>query len=768
MPVIWKKIARNVPWRAAQMAIMLLIAQVRPWDMASPLASAWLCAGMGGGYFAPRWLGLALGASGWTLPLIASAAAALRRISGVDRRLSAEQSCMLAGCLSITEAAVSSGGAAGQCLQWLLCGMLASALTLPMLALERGHIRREHALDWRKWVPASVGLAVNAGALQFPGRRRTQPVSEPEKRLPLRLPERERLEKIGRAALAVGISVGAAELAGGYAGLAAAAVILAQWPGAQAEWTGILLAAALGLCGVPLSAAAAMIVLRLALQHLAQWGRPVQLLGSLAVSGAWLLAGGAPDAIWQWAALIPAAATVWLLPEKLSRGEIACDELADQQRTQAQMNRKIHLLADALADMTRPRPSGPDPPREDALLLSLRTRLCDGCVRYERCWNGRAGEGLRLLCELITRSANGALPEKVLPDMMRRCLRANIIPDRLYAELNRFSALRSVQMARLDGARRAQLAIESAVETLRAMAQAPDAGIRPEDLRAAEVSLRCGGVDGARLTLSLDGLAVSRREGWTQKASQRACRICGGALGRRYEFGSSAGRMLWLREAPGLVARTGWDGVPAAGGSSGDCVFAGALDDRRQLVVISDGMGTGPDAAGESAKAVQAVCRFLRAGIAPERAARLANQRLVNESSGEIFATLDLCVIDNQRMEAIWVKMAACDSYLFREHDCSVISGGKLPMGILAQAEPQVICMRLQPGDVIVMGSDGAMEELDPDTAQRCLIRNRQATAGELARWMRLAAEGRLRHGDDRTVAVVRMERARAKSGESA
>jgi stage II sporulation protein E len=184
-------------------------------------------------------------------------------------------------------------------------------------------------------------------------------------------------------------------------------------------------------------------------------------------------------------------------------------------------------------------------------------------------------------------------------------------------------------------------------------------------------------------------------------------------------------------------------------------VHIGPLDDRRELVVISDGMGVGDTAAGESRRAVAAVVRLLRGGIPPERAALLANQLLLAQGSAERYATLDLCVIDKVRMEATWVKMAACDSYLLREHDCSVISGGQLPMGIVAEATPQVTTHHLRSGDVIVMGTDGAMEGLDPDTARRCLVARRRTEATQLAVHMRSAGQARRVHADDQTLAVI-------------
>lgn len=242
----------------------------------------------------------------------------------------------------------------------------------------------------------------------------------------------------------------------------------------------------------------------------------------------------------------------------------------------------------------------------------------------------------------------------------------------------------------------------------------------------------------------------------------RALRICERTLGGRWVREQSDGRAFCLHRGPAVEAKTGWDSISAEGSRSGDSLYIGPLDDRQQLVVISDGMGVGAAAAGESQRAVMAVRRFLQSGIDPERSALLANRLLVNQGSGDMFATLDLCVIDKDRMEAIWVKMAACDSYLLRGGTCRVIPGGRLPMGIVAEAAPQVCVVRLQPGDVIVMGTDGAMEGLDAETALRCTSARRDTDAESLARRLRQAGEARRIHVDDQTLAVVCIQRTRS------
>ena len=80
------------------------------------------------------------------------------------------------------------------------------------------------------------------------------------------------------------------------------------------------------------------------------------------------------------------------------------------------------------------------------------------------------------------------------------------------------------------------------------------------------------------------------------------------------------------------------------------------------------------------------------------------------KSGDDIFATVDLLTIDLISGEAEFSKLSACDSYILRGDELITITGGRLPLGILERVRPEVCRVRLRPGDVLVMGSDGVME----------------------------------------------------------
>ena len=87
-----------------------------------------------------------------------------------------------------------------------------------------------------------------------------------------------------------------------------------------------------------------------------------------------------------------------------------------------------------------------------------------------------------------------------------------------------------------------------------------------------------------------------------------------------------------------------------------------------------------------------------------------------------MFATVDLCVIDLATGEAEFSKLAACRSLILRGEEVLTVEGGRLPLGILEGVRPSVCRVKLEPGDVVLMASDGVMEAVDGPTLERLLI----------------------------------------------
>ncbi|MGB9879597.1 MAG: SpoIIE family protein phosphatase, partial [Anaerolineae bacterium] len=143
---------------------------------------------------------------------------------------------------------------------------------------------------------------------------------------------------------------------------------------------------------------------------------------------------------------------------------------------------------------------------------------------------------------------------------------------------------------------------------------------------------------------------------------------------------------------------------------SGDTVLAREIRNNRLLLALSDGMGAGAPAAGESRTTVELVEMLMDAGFDRDTTVKTVNSVMMTRSNGEAFATLDMGLVDLVTGDAEFVKIGACPSFIKRGNEVSVIKAQSLPVGILANIPIEAIPRTLVPGDVLVMVTDGVLQ----------------------------------------------------------
>ena len=142
------------------------------------------------------------------------------------------------------------------------------------------------------------------------------------------------------------------------------------------------------------------------------------------------------------------------------------------------------------------------------------------------------------------------------------------------------------------------------------------------------------------------------------------------------------------------------------------------LDDERLLALICDGMGSGEEAARESGLAVRLLGRFLRSGAETALAIETVNALLLNRGGEDMFATVDMLILNLSTGEAAFTKLAACPTLIARDGVVRRVDGGRLPLGILERVEPAVTRVQLMEGDVVLLASDGVMDAADPEALE--------------------------------------------------
>lgn len=152
---------------------------------------------------------------------------------------------------------------------------------------------------------------------------------------------------------------------------------------------------------------------------------------------------------------------------------------------------------------------------------------------------------------------------------------------------------------------------------------------------------------------------------------------------------------------------------------NGDSYTFGKLNDGSYMTVISDGMGSGPEAGEESTAAVDLVEKLTRTGFSKMTAINTVNSVMsLKFCADEKFSTLDLSSIDLYSGEVDFMKVGAAPSFIKSQKRIEVIDSKSLPIGVLDKVDVDVTQRKVKNGDIIVMLSDGVLD-YNNDVASR-------------------------------------------------
>lgn len=145
--------------------------------------------------------------------------------------------------------------------------------------------------------------------------------------------------------------------------------------------------------------------------------------------------------------------------------------------------------------------------------------------------------------------------------------------------------------------------------------------------------------------------------------------------------------------------------------SIGDSYSFNTNDDGTYLTIISDGMGSGPEASTESKLAVDLIEKFIEAGFTQKTAINTVNSIMAMKfNEDEKFTTMDLNLIDLYTGETEFIKIGGVASFIKRGDEVKVIKCNSLPFGILDAVDTNSEKLQLKHGDIIVSISDGVLD----------------------------------------------------------
>ena len=398
--------------------------------------------------------------------------------------------------------------------------------------------------------------------------------------------------------------------------------------------------------------------------------------------------------------------------------------------------------------------------------------VCVHCRNKNQCWNADYLDTLAAMND-ATRAmvARGSLSVDDLPDHFReKCMSLPAFVAAVNGELRGLSYRRQLRLRLAENRNVAWAQYSDMAQVLGRVADElgsvngadPLAErrliryLRSLDMDAEAAVYRDGGgrlhaiIESGRLTPLL------RQADYLEKLSA----IVGVRLCQPEEVNEASSR-LSLLEAEPLAVSVGIAAMKKRGEKvSGDKGSYFKTDAGVLCVLLSDGMGCGDEAARDSDQVVAILEKFLRSGVDPAVAMKILNSvMLLRGGDSWGFATVDLMCVDLFSGETCFYKYGAAPSYVKNGKSIRRIKGETFAAGLSLDSgiAPDIVRMRLRPGSLAVIASDGVIADSE-DSWLKNLLELGHENMEALARSVLQEAEKLYGAGDDMTVLTVRVE----------
>ncbi len=220
-----------------------------------------------------------------------------------------------------------------------------------------------------------------------------------------------------------------------------------------------------------------------------------------------------------------------------------------------------------------------------------------------------------------------------------------------------------------------------------------------------------------------------------------------------------------LRKKPRYDAAFGVACAKKAGeNESGDTHSVIKIDERKFMVALSDGMGSGEYAHKVSSTTISLLESFYRAKMPSPLVLSTVN-KLMTFNKEESFACVDIATVDLDNGQADVVKIGSPIGFILSGSTVKVLESTGLPMGILDSLRPDASSYQLLENDVLLFMSDGVADAFGStadlyEILRRVPIHNPQQLVDYLLSQALQAYGGKAK--DDMTAIAVRIFKATA------
>lgn len=117
----------------------------------------------------------------------------------------------------------------------------------------------------------------------------------------------------------------------------------------------------------------------------------------------------------------------------------------------------------------------------------------------------------------------------------------------------------------------------------------------------------------------------------------------------------------------------------------------------------------GPEAKKSSQIVISMLKRLFNSGFDKNTAIELINSSLLNISE-EVFATIDIAIVDLYKGNIEFIKNGACPTYIKSNKKIQIIKSLTLPTGALKNIQTDIFDKDVENNEIVVMCSDGIID----------------------------------------------------------
>lgn len=146
--------------------------------------------------------------------------------------------------------------------------------------------------------------------------------------------------------------------------------------------------------------------------------------------------------------------------------------------------------------------------------------------------------------------------------------------------------------------------------------------------------------------------------------------------------------------------------------NSGDSYLVTETKDEKNIIVISDGMGTGDKAKQFSQSAINIFEKMLRTDISKQQIAKTISTILKHTDDGNMGATLDLVIVDKKQKKINITKLGASPTYILSNNIVEKADISNMPMGLIDNINIFEKEINITDNMLVISSTDGVEQEI--------------------------------------------------------